>query len=44
MKQLLVFGIVFWVGDRVLNQILDEIKPNRLNSKFMFPYIGRSYK
>jgi len=35
---------ILWVGNRVQNEILDEIKPNRLNQTwFGLPYIGRSY-
>lgn len=38
------FLIALFVGLRLQNEILDEIKPNRLNSTWYgLPYIGRSY-
>ncbi len=37
------FIIVILIGYRLQNEILDEIQPNRLNSKWGFPYFGRSY-
>lgn len=42
-NKIITFFIVLWVGIRTQNEILDEIKPMRLNSKWGFPYIGRSY-
>lgn len=36
--------IMLLVGMRLQNEILDEIKPNRLNSTWYgLPYIGKSY-
>lgn len=42
-KRLLLIPLVIWVGVRVQNEVLDEIQPIRLNSKWLFPYVGRSY-
>ena len=35
--------IVLTIGRIVLNIVIDEIKPNRLNSKWGIPYIGCTY-
>ncbi len=42
--KILAFFIILKIGNTLQNKVLDEIKPNRLNSKWWgLPYIGRSY-
>ena len=43
-KEFIMLPIIILIGIRIQNEILDEIKPNRLNSTWYgLPYIGRSY-
>lgn len=43
-RQIMLIPIIFFIGNRLLNEFADEIRPNRLNRTWYgLPYIGRTY-